>query len=106
MSKDSDLDEWASSVVDMTDARFVVYGLIDPTTKLVRYVGKSSSGMTRVKAHRCVYPSDRTYRANWLRSLKADGLQHEECILDVVSEDSLPQRRSGGLHTAGHADGH
>jgi Spy/CpxP family protein refolding chaperone len=67
--------------------RYLVYGLIDPLTKLIRYVGKSSSGMARVKQHRSVLARDQTYKANWIRSLRAAGLQHEECVLESTTSD-------------------
>ena len=69
----------------------LIYGLIDPETRLVRYVGKTANGMVRVRSHRRVKASDATHRANWIRSLRKKGQRHEECVLEVVELDALNQ---------------
>lgn len=64
----------------------IIYGLIDPRTLLIRYIGKSTSGLTRPKGHRC--PSnlkDTTHRSNWIRSLHAKGLCYVITILETCS---------------------
>lgn len=49
----------------------IIYALVDPITEEVRYIGKSTSGLTRPRDH--YKPShlkkDFTYKGNWLRSL-------------------------------------
>lgn len=67
--------------------KYLIYGLIDPVSHLVRYVGKSSNGMGRARAHR--NGSGKTYKDNWVRGLRSRGMTQEECILEVVSKDSL-----------------
>ncbi len=62
---------------------YIIYGLRDPYTQEIRYVGKSSSGLKRPKAH--FTPSGRrarTYCARWLRSLKR---QPDIVVLQVVA---------------------
>lgn len=71
----------------MTSARFLIYGLVDPRTLLVRYVGKSSSGMRRPRAHK--YRLKGTHRAHWVRSLLGLGLMYEIVILESVESAEL-----------------
>lgn len=56
--------------------RYIVYGLVDPRTNLVRYVGRSSSGLRRPKIHLC--PSNlrgQSHKERWLREVIAQGLR-------------------------------
>lgn len=63
----------------------LIYGLIDPRTLLIRYVGKSSSGMTRPcnhgKGHTLRH--DRTRCGNWIRKLQSAGLEYSVVILEL-----------------------
>lgn len=56
-------------------SNLIVYALVDPRNNEVRYIGKSGSGMKRVRMHMC--PSSlargRTYKDKWLRELIASG---------------------------------
>lgn len=69
----------------MVTSRFLIYGLLDPRDGTLRYIGKSSSGMSRPRDH--ARPSrvrvERTHKANWVRSLLAIGL----CPQIVVIEE-------------------
>ena len=69
----------------------IIYGLVDPRTLLVRYVGKSTHGMTRPREHR--RPSrlrDGGRRANWIKSLLALGLNYEITVLEeAASKEAL-----------------
>lgn len=71
--------------------KYLIYALLDPRTKCIRYVGKSSSGLQRPKAHG--YPSrvstSRTHRGNWIRSLLEQGLMYEIVILETLSSGDL-----------------
>ena len=63
----------------------LIYGLIDPCTRLIRYVGKSCTGMRRPKKHRLLAPkSVGPYCENWIRSLLANGLDYEIVVLDTA----------------------
>jgi group I intron endonuclease len=57
-------------------SQFLVYVLEDPITGQFRYVGLSTRGMKRPEDHlRAVRKNEHTHRANWLRSVKAQGFQ-------------------------------
>jgi hypothetical protein len=67
--------------------KYLVYGLIDPITMMVRYVGKSSNGLARPKSHKT--PTNRikkTYVGAWIRSLYKQGLTYTIVVLEVCSE--------------------
>lgn len=53
----------------------IVYALVDPRDNKVRYIGKSGSGMKRVRCHMCrsSLARGRTYKDKWLRELIASG---------------------------------
>jgi hypothetical protein len=56
---------------NVVPSKFFVYGLFDPRTNEVRYVGKTCCGMKRPKGH--VTPSvlkrDVAIKGNWIRGL-------------------------------------
>lgn len=66
---------------------FLIYGLIDPCTRLIRYVGKLCTGMRRPKKHRLLAPNSvGPYCENWIRSLFANGLDYEIVVLDMSGD--------------------
>ncbi len=71
--------------------KFLIYGLVDPRTLLIRYVGRSSSGFTHPKTY--TRPSglkSRSYRSNWIKELIAAGFCCEIVVLEGFSSaDSL-----------------
>lgn len=67
--------------------QYLVYGLIDPRTRLIRYVGKSSSGLTRPRMHsqpRSLKP--KSHKNAWLRGLFASGGTYEIVILETLED--------------------
>lgn len=65
-----------------------IYGLVDPTTNQLRYVGKSTHPTKRLREHlgkRALRA--RTHLTSWLRSLLAQGREPEVVILEDVSAD-------------------
>lgn len=70
----------------------IIYGLIDPRTIMVRYVGMTSRGLSRPRRHRTrVSDRDTSHRANWLRELRRLGLAYEIAVLDVAKgQNDLP----------------
>lgn len=67
--------------------KFIVYGLIDPRTGEVRYVGKSSSGMSRPRQHQNIKSRKLETKCGlWLRDLYQDNHQ-VPCII-VLAECS------------------
>ena len=72
--------------------KYLIYGLIDPISLMVRYVGLSSSGMERPKSHTqpCLRAAA-THCGAWIRSLALQGLVPlitvlEKCPKEVLSE--------------------
>lgn len=74
----------------MTAAHTFVYGLVDPRTLLVRYVGKTVSGMRRPRNHgEAARLKARTYCAAWVHSLHAAGLTYTIVVLEHGPKDQL-----------------
>lgn len=80
----------------MRKSSFIIYALVDPRSEGVRYIGKSSSGLHRARAHasRCVLINDRNLRKRtWIESLQAHGLTYQSCVLEnVSSQEELDAR--------------
>lgn len=72
--------------------RHLIYGLIDPTTQELRYVGYSSDVEMRHYKHHC--PSElkpKTHKNNWLKSLIKLGHRSELLIIEEwASVEELP----------------
>ena len=92
---------------------YLVYGLVDPRTLLVRYVGKSESGLERPRSHRhkCI---GSTHREHWIAELKRAGLSYEIAVLEsVATQDALVDAerwwiafgRACGWPLTNHTDG-
>ena len=76
----------------MTTPKYLIYGLVDPMTSLVRYVGLSSNGLQRPRVHHCpstLEAEGDTHKTRWIRSLIADGLRFHIAILQESSADAL-----------------
>jgi hypothetical protein len=75
-------------------SRFLIYALIDPRTGRVRYVGQSSTGMTRPRTHVWFAKSGgRTYCDNWVRQLLKLGMMFDVWVLEELEAvDSLDAR--------------
>ncbi len=69
--------------------RFIVYGLFDPRTGKLRYVGKSTFGVKRIRRHWAAStlenPRNRCRTKNWCLSLLAQGLEPQGQVLEVCS---------------------
>lgn len=63
----------------------LIYGLIDPRTLLIRYVGLSSNGMRRPRNHRWPSCPD-TYCRRWVKSLQRLGLNYKIVVLEVLKD--------------------
>lgn len=61
-----------------------VYGLTDPRTAVVRYIGKTTRGMKRVHEHNRHLNSDPSHKGNWLRQLRVLGLVAGVVVLEAV----------------------
>ncbi|OHD16052.1 MAG: hypothetical protein A2Y38_12385 [Spirochaetes bacterium GWB1_59_5] len=66
-----------------------IYGLIDPRTQQLRYVGKASNPTTRLSGHLQDTKPKRpnTYKSSWLKGLTSAGLLPEVVSLESVSID-------------------
>ncbi len=62
----------------------LIYGLIDPRSRLIRYVGLSSIGMRRPRQHRS--GSHNAHCNNWIKALHKLGLDYEIVVLEVLEE--------------------
>ncbi len=66
-----------------------IYGLVDPRTNFIRYVGKSVDPQIRLSRHLRPHSTDspKTYCARWIRSLKTIGLEPTLTILEGPCEN-------------------
>src|SRR5690349_9842599 len=77
------------TVLSYVESKYLVYGLVDPRNHMVRYIGQSSRGMKRPRAHRSKPQSDQTHCARWVRSLHGQGLDFEIVVLECCTEETL-----------------
>lgn len=73
----------------------IIYGLIDPRTLMVRYVGQSTTGPTRPISHgreSKLKIEAHTHKARWIRRLQADGLEYAWTTLEEVALSDLNDR--------------
>jgi hypothetical protein len=75
----------------MPSCKTIIYGLLDPRTDEIRYIGRSSSGMKRARHHlkKSVLTKDRTHKGHWLRKLGAAPLV---LVLEEVQDGNLAER--------------
>src|ERR1700693_5641742 len=70
----------------------VIYGLIDPNTKLLRYIGGTVNKETRYFNHHC--PSKlkgHSHKNNWIKSLLRNGQKAEIIIIqEYNTAEELP----------------
>lgn len=68
----------------------LIYGLCDPQTGFLRYVGKSTSGLRRPNQHAQPHALEkRTHVAAWVRSLVRIGLKPDVLVLEETSREDL-----------------
>lgn len=64
----------------------IIYGLIDPRTGELKYIGKSQHGITRFKQHLKPYSLKKhNHKNNWIKLLLSLGLMPEFIILETLS---------------------
>jgi group I intron endonuclease len=98
-------------------ARYIIYGLADPRTDEIRYIGKSSSGLLRPKKHLSAYylKRERTlHKTRWIKTLLAVGVTPtivvmKECIDEADLNQSeirlIAEYRARGSHLTNITDG-
>lgn len=70
--------------------KHLIYGLVDPLTHEIRYIGKSSTGMKRPKKHffPSVLKNEKTYKNRWVNKVIATtGMLPEIVILDSAETE-------------------
>lgn len=63
-----------------------IYGLTDPRTGALRYIGQTKHLRKRYSRHLNLHAEDRTHRACWVRGLLSSGLRPELDTLEVVDD--------------------
>src|SRR5215471_17614027 len=68
--------------------RLIIYGLTDPRTGIVHYIGKSTSGKKRPRQHglQRKLDLDFTPKAKWIRELRREGYEFEIVVLEQVED--------------------
>lgn len=96
---------------------FIIYGLFDPRTGDLRYVGKSTSGLRRAKQHHTradLRRHGRSHKSSWIKSLLAQGLvPHSQVLLECqtaeelydIEQQTIAHYRSLGVDLTNMADG-
>lgn len=73
------------------DSKVFVYGLVDPRTLEVRYIGKTVSGLKRTREHyweKCY----NGYKTNWIKQLRDAGLRYNTVVLEICNRDTLSEQ--------------
>lgn len=73
----------------------LIYGLLDPRTKELRYVGKSKHGFSRLRAHilQAKHPTKPKHHIHrWINALLTDGIEPEIVSLERCSSNDLEMR--------------
>lgn len=65
----------------------IIYGLVDPITNTVRYVGKTINLRRRIRDHCTRCNKNVTHLNSWLLGLKNNGLKPEVFVVDEVDND-------------------
>lgn len=93
----------------------IIYGLTDPRTGEIRYIGKSTNGMRRPNIHST--PSclrDETHKTHWIRELRRNGLRYgivvlattaDKCELNKLEKALIAKARSDGWRLTNATDG-
>ena len=69
-----------------------IYGLLDPDTKIIRYVGKSDCPKTRLSNHIQTSKKSKTHKSNWINLLIKNKKKPELVILEEVDFDDWEER--------------
>ena len=81
--------EFLNSLKDLPNKN-VIYGLSDPISNQIRYIGKAVDLYTRIRNH---YKESRlkyvTHKNTWIKSLLNEGLRVNVIILEVLNNEEL-----------------
>lgn len=66
----------------------LIYGLMDPRSHEIRYIGKSSTGLQRAITHQGTskIESDTTHKARWIRELIRAGFEYVIVVLERCND--------------------
>jgi hypothetical protein len=70
--------------------RYVIYALVDPESKAVRYIGKAKRLQVRIQQH--PYRKHNVRLFNWIQTLKAAGTRPEVLTLEHTDSESWSDR--------------
>jgi len=68
-----------------------IYGLVDPETNEVRYVGKSNNPKVRYQSH-LIDKKSNPHKTSWIKSLSKRGLKPKLVILEEATRDKWEER--------------
>ncbi len=72
--------------------RFLIYGLGDPFTDELRYVGKSSSGLARPRKHIAITESPTTHKQRWVNKvMRANGRPEIHVLEEFACQSELDE---------------
>jgi hypothetical protein len=71
--------------------RFLIYGLVDPNTLQLRYIGKSCSGLARPRRHfqPSTYNLNNGHKASWVRGLLTQGNQPSVVVIQAFDTPDI-----------------
>lgn len=75
--------------VDKPSSEIFIYGLIDPDSKEIKYIGLATTGFDRLRQHwRSVSKSSRTAVKSWLKKLKRNNKVFDIVYLEYFDKDT------------------
>jgi hypothetical protein len=77
--------------MDIRIDKVYIYGLKDPRTNEIRYIGKSNNPERRYSQHFAAN-DDNSHKCNWIKSLKRKGLRPELVILEITTPEEWEER--------------
>ncbi len=63
-----------------------IYGLVDPRTQELRYVGKANNPSQRWYNHLCTTEREHNHKANWIKQLRQIGMKPEWFSIEEVDQ--------------------
>lgn len=73
--------------------KYLIYGLVDPLSGQLRYLGKSESGLRRPRRHRrpCELKIDNSHKGRWIKKLHAKNLSYGIVVIQETDKATLVQ---------------
>jgi hypothetical protein len=76
-----------------------IYGLEDPITKEIRYIGKTINTKNRYYQHVCNFDNTNPHKKNWISLLKKQGLKPNLVIIEKTNEKNWEKRERYWIKT-------